>query len=184
MIIDFYCFQSILGDMKSTKARTKKELQGFSLGQASTQYPQTYAPELLEAFDNKNPQQIAWTTFVCTEFTSLCPKTSQPDFAKVFINYIGDKKMVESKSLKLYLFSFRNHGDFHEDCIQKICNDLFQLMKPKYIEVIGEFTPRGGIAIFPFASKANSEKQFQQIYQERLIHYAPGKYSMKLDRLY
>ena len=145
MIIDFCCFKSILGVMKSTKSRTKNELQNFALGQTSTDYPQTYAPELLEAFDNKNPQQIAWTTFVCTEFTSLCPKTSQPDFAKVFINYIGDKKMVESKSLKLYLFSFRNHGDFHEDCIQKICNDLFQLMKPKYIEVIGEFTPRGGV---------------------------------------
>ena len=118
------------------------------------------------------------------EFTSLCPKTGQPDFAKVFINYIADKKMVESKSLKMYLFSFRNHGDFHEDCIQTICNDLVQLMKPKYIEVIGEFTPRGGIAIFPFASAANYEKEFQTLYTDRLKNYAPGKYSVKLDRLY
>lgn len=170
--------------MKKIKSRSKKELQNFSLGQSSTDYPQTYAPELLEAFDNKNPQQIAWTTLVCTEFTSLCPKTSQPDFAKIFINYIGDKKMVESKSLKLYLFSFRNHGDFHEDCMQKICHDLFQLMKPKYIEVIGEFTPRGGIAIFPFASMSNFEKRFQQIYQHRLLNYSPGKYSVPLDRIY
>ena len=65
----------------------KKELKKFKLGEETT-YSQTYAPKALEAFDNKNPGQIAWTTFVCTEFTSLCPKTSQPDFAKIFINYI------------------------------------------------------------------------------------------------
>lgn len=164
--------------------KRKKELKNFKLGQAETQYSQSYAPEVLEAFDNKNPGQIAWTTFVCTEFTSLCPKTGQPDFAKVFINYIADKKMVESKSLKLYLFSFRNHGDFHEDCIQKICNDLVKLMKPKYIEVIGEFTPRGGIAIFPFSSWSNQETQFQKLHQERLTNYAPGKYSCDLSKVY
>jgi 7-cyano-7-deazaguanine reductase len=169
--------------MKKPNSRTK-ELKSFSLGEAHTEYPQTYSPELLEAFENKNPKNIAWTTFICTEFTSLCPKTGQPDFAKVFINYIADKKMVESKSLKLYLFSFRNHGDFHEDCIQKICNDLVALMKPKYIEVIGEFTPRGGIAIFPFASYANPDKRFQKIYEERLVNYAPGKYSVDLAKLY
>lgn len=167
--------------MKTTRS---KELKNFKLGEAQTQYPQTYAPEMLEAFDNKNPGKVAWTTFVCTEFTSLCPKTGQPDFAKIFINYIADKKMVESKSLKLYLFSFRNHGDFHEDCVQTICDDLVKLIKPKYLEVVGEFTPRGGIAIFPFASFGNSEKKFQLVYNERLLNYAPGKYSMKLDRLY
>lgn len=167
--------------MKSTRS---KELKNFKLGQSETTYPSTYAPEMLEAFDNKNPGKIAWTSFVCTEFTSLCPKTGQPDFAKVFINYIADKKMIESKSLKLYLFSFRNHGDFHEDCVQTICDDLVKIIKPKYLEVVGEFTPRGGIAIYPFASYANPEKTFQGLYQERLINYAPGKYSMKLERLY
>lgn len=167
--------------MKSTRT---KELKNFKLGQTQTDYPSTYAPETLEAFDNKNPGKLAWTTFICTEFTSLCPKTGQPDFAKIFINYIADKKMVESKSLKLYLFSFRNHGDFHEDCVQTICNDLVKLIKPKYLEVVGEFTPRGGIAIFPYASFGNSEKKFQELYQQRLLNYAPGKYSMKLDRLY
>lgn len=164
--------------------RNPKELKNFALGEAKTDYPQTYAPEVLEAFENKNPGKVAWTSFVCTEFTSLCPKTGQPDFAKVFINYIADKKMVESKSLKLYLFSFRNHGDFHEDCIQKICDDLVKLMKPKYIEVVGEFTPRGGIAIFPFASYGNKEKSFQDLYKSRLLNYAPGKYSMELSKLY
>ena len=160
------------------------ELQNFKLGSNKTEYPTGYSADLLEAFENKNPKNMAWTTFVCTEFTSLCPKTSQPDFAKIFINYIADKKMVESKSLKLYLFGFRNHGDFHEDCIQKICNDLFNLMKPKYIEVIGEFTPRGGIAIFPFASLANKDKYFQKLLDQRMLNYSPGKYSCDLSKLY
>ncbi|MGZ3690403.1 MAG: preQ(1) synthase [Pseudobdellovibrio sp.] len=167
-----------------TNKRTKKELATFALGSETTTYSQNYDPGLLEAFDNKNPSQIAWTSFVCTEFTSLCPKTGQPDFAKIFINYIAGSKMVESKSLKLYLFSFRNHGDFHEDCVQKICNDLVKLMKPKYIEVIGEFTPRGGIAIFPFASAHNGADQFKKIYDERLVGYAPGKYTIELGRVY
>lgn len=169
--------------MKKTR-RSSQELKTFALGSEHTQYPTTYAPELLEAFDNKNPGNLAWTTFVCTEFTSLCPKTSQPDFARVFINYIADKKMVESKSLKLYLFSFRNHGDFHEDCIQTICNDLVKLMKPKYLEVIGEFTPRGGIAIYPFASYASKDKFYQNLWTRRLSEYAPGKYSMDLSKIY
>ena len=110
------------------KINRKTELKSFKLGETQTQYENNYNPNLLESFGNKNPKQIAWTTFVCTEFTSLCPKTGQPDFAKVFINYIADTKMVESKSLKLYLFSFRNHGDFHEDCIQTICNDIVKLI--------------------------------------------------------
>lgn len=169
---------------QKSKGRLSGELKNFSLGESKTEYPQSYAPEALEAFGNKNPGKIAWTTFICTEFTSLCPKTGQPDFAKVFINYIADKEMVESKSLKLYLFSFRNHGDFHEDCIQKICDDLVKLMKPKYIEVIGEFTPRGGIGIFPYASYATNEKYFKDLRDSRLANYAPGKYSTDLSKLY
>ncbi len=168
----------------STTSRRSKELKDFKLGQAETNYPTTYAPDVLEAFDNKNPGKVAWTTFVCTEFTSLCPKTAQPDFARIFINYIADKKMVESKSLKLYLFSFRNHGDFHEDCVQKICDDLTKLIKPKYLEVIGEFTPRGGIAIYPFASSSSKDKAYVKLREERLLGYAPGKYSMPLSRVY
>ena len=169
---------------KKKISRSSEELSSLGLGESGTSYPSTYSPESLEIFDNKNPSKEAWTTFVCTEFTSLCPKTNQPDFAKVFINYVADKKMVESKSLKLYLFSFRNHGDFHEDCIQKICDDLTKIMKPKYIEVIGEFTPRGGISIFPFSSYAKKEKKFQDLKKRRFEDYAPGKYSMSLARIY
>lgn len=176
---------------KKTKSQTAKrnpsrgeELKGFQLGEVKTEYPSTYAPEVLEAFENKNPESLAWTTFVCTEFTSLCPKTGQPDFARIFVNYIADKKMVESKSMKLYLFSFRNHGDFHEDCVQTICDDLCQLLNPHYLEVIGEFTPRGGIAIYPYAAKSSKAAEFQQLKKERFSQYAPGKYTMALSRVY
>lgn len=165
--------------------RLDKELGTVTLlGNTNTDYPSTYSPEVLEKFPNKNPDQDAWTSFICTEFTSLCPKTGQPDFAKIFINYIADKEMVESKSLKIYLFSFRNHGDFHEDCVQKICKDLFKLMKPKYIEVMGDFTPRGGIAIFPFACMSNGNKFYKNLRLNRMTHYSPGKYGMDLSRLY
>ncbi len=166
------------------KKKVSKKAQGPSLLGNPTDYPTQYAPEVLEAFDNKSPSTEAWTSFVCTEFTSLCPKTMQPDFARVYINYIAGKKMVESKSLKLYLFSFRNHGDFHEDCIQKICNDLKKLLKPKYLEVIGEFTPRGGITIYPYCSVSNSTKKYQSLKETRFTHYSPGKYTLDLARIY
>jgi 7-cyano-7-deazaguanine reductase len=165
--------------------RKDQELGSVSLlGNSKTDYPSTYSPDVLEKFPNKNPGSDAWTSFICTEFTSLCPKTGQPDFAKIFVNYVADKEMVESKSLKIYLFCFRNHGDFHEDCVQKICDDLARLMKPKYIEVMGDFTPRGGIAIFPYASKSNGSKEFEELRRSRMANYAPGKYGMALDRLY
>jgi 7-cyano-7-deazaguanine reductase len=101
----------------------------------NTVYKQDYAPEVLEAFVNKHPENDYWVRFNCPEFTSLCPITGQPDFAEIRISYLPDVKMVESKSLKLYLFSFRNHGDFHEDCVNIIMKDLIKLMDPKYIEV-------------------------------------------------
>lgn len=169
----------------STKSvNRRQELQDFKLGESQTEYPVTYDPGLLEAFQNKNPGARAWTTLVCTEFTSLCPKTGQPDFARIFINYVAADRMVESKSLKLYLFSFRNHGDFHEDCVQTICDDLFKLMKPHYLEVMGEFTPRGGIAIYPFASRSGPGPENTRLRESRFATYAPGAYSMPLSRLY
>ena len=75
------------------KGRNPKELKNFKLGSIQTSYPSTYSPHLLEAFDNKNPKKMAWTTFICTEFTSLCPKTGQPDFAKIFINYMNKEEL-------------------------------------------------------------------------------------------
>ena len=140
--------------------RTQDELTGVSLlGNKRVEYPTRYCPEILEAFDNKHPENEYLVTFMCPEFTSLCPMTGQPDFAKIIINYIPRVKMVESKSLKLYLFGFRNHGDFHEDCVNIIMKDLVRLMNPRYLEVIGLFTPRGGISIYPFANYADDEHQ-------------------------
>ena len=99
----------------------------------------------------------------------LCPKTGQPDFATIYINYIPNIKMVESKSLKLYLFSFRNHGDFHEDCVNVIMKELIKLLEPKYIEVKGNFYPRGGISILPFASFGQTGTEYEQIAKKRLF---------------
>lgn len=147
--------------------RTDEQLQGVTLlGNTRTDYPTDYAPQVLETFVNKHPGRDYLVTFTCPEFTSLCPKTGQPDFARIVINYIPRERMVESKSLKLYLFSFRNHGDFHEDCINIILNDLWELMHPAYIEVRGIFTPRGGIAILPFANRGDEDHQW--LVQERL----------------
>lgn len=140
--------------------RSDNELDGITLlGDTRVKYPDQYSPEVLEAFVNKHPGNEYLVTFTCPEFTSLCPKTGQPDFATILISYIPRERMVESKSLKLYLFSFRNHGDFHEDCVNIIMKDLVRLMDPKYIEVTGLFTPRGGIAIYPFANYGDDEHQ-------------------------
>ncbi|MDH8702487.1 7-cyano-7-deazaguanine reductase [Dysgonomonadaceae bacterium PH5-43] len=136
-----------------------------------TEYKQDYAPEVLETFINKNQENDYWVKFNCPEFTSLCPITGQPDFATIIIDYIPDVKMVESKSLKLYLFSFRNHGAFHEDCVNIIMKDLIKLMDPKYIEVLGVFTPRGGISIHPYCNYGRPGTEYEDIAKQRLFSY-------------
>ena len=115
-----------------------------SLGNQNTIYDMDYNPGLLEKIPNAHPENDYFIKFNCPEFTSLCPKTGQPDFATIYISYIPDQYIVESKSLKLYLFSYRNHGDFHEDCVNMIMKDLIKLLSPRYIEVWGKFLPRGG----------------------------------------
>ncbi len=138
--------------------RTPQETESCTLlGNQGVKYPTEYCPGILETFKNKHPENEYLVTFNCPEFTSLCPKTGQPDFATIIINYIPREDMVESKSLKLYLFSFRNHGDFHEDCVNIIMKDLVKLMNPRYLEVRGIFTPRGGISIYPFAQYADDD---------------------------
>ena len=140
--------------------RKEEELEGVSLlGNQGTSYPTDYDPSLLETFVNKHPDNEYVVTFDCPEFTTLCPKTGQPDFGHIYITYIPRERMVESKSLKLYLFSFRNHGDFHEDCVNIIMKDLWKLMNPRYIEVRGFFMPRGGISINPFANMGDDDHQ-------------------------
>ena len=135
-----------------------------------TEYKTDYAPQLLETFTNRHAENDYWVHFECPEFTSLCPITGQPDFATIQIAYIPAEKMVESKSLKLYLFSFRNHGAFHEDCVNIIMKDLIALMDPKYIEVTGIFTPRGGISIYPCANYGKKNTQYEEMARLRLMN--------------
>ena len=137
------------------------------LGNRKVEYPTDYDPSLLETFENRHPENEYLVTLNCPEFTTLCPITSQPDFGKIVIRYIPRTRMVESKSLKLYLFSFRNHGDFHEDVVNVIMKDLVALMDPRYIEVKGEFMPRGGISIYPFANHGDAEHEAMA--RERLL---------------
>jgi len=144
-----------------------------------TDYKFDYNPELLETFLNKHPDNDYFVKFNCPEFTSLCPITGQPDFATIYISYIPDQKMVESKSLKLYLFSFRNHGAFHEDCVNIIMKDLIKLMDPRYIEVWGKFLPRGGISIDPYANYGRKGTKYEKMAEDRLASH--DLYPEKVD---
>ena len=153
-------------------SRDNLELVGISfLGNQLVIYPDNYAPEVLETFLNKHPDIDYLKKKNCPEFTSLCPITGQPDFATITISYVPGEKMVESKSLKLYLFSFRNHGDFHEDCVNIIMKDLIRLMDPKYIEVWGKFTPRGGISIDPYCNYGKAGTRWEEIAWKRLTEH-------------
>ena len=164
---------NMTGAMDATNAANEKpQRKGTDdlslLGNQGVRYPQTYDPSVLETFENKHPGNDYFVKFNCPEFTSLCPITGQPDFAEIRIAYLPDRLMVESKSLKLYLFSFRNHGDFHEDCVNIIMKDLVRLMNPKYIEVTGLFTPRGGISIYPYANYGRPGTKYAELADYRL----------------
>ena len=152
--------------------RTENEKGSITLlGNNKTVYSSDYSPEVLETFPNKHPDNDYFVKFNCPEFTSLCPITGQPDFATIYISYIPDRIMVESKSLKLYLFSFRNHGDFHEDCVNIIMKDLIKLMSPKYIEVWGKFLPRGGLSIDPYCNYGMPGTKWEKLAWGRLANH-------------
>ena len=133
----------------------------------NTNYKYDYAPEFLEAIPNKNSGRNYFVTLTGEEFTCLCPITHQPDYATIKIRYIPDAKLVESKSLKLYLTSFRNHGTFHEDVINTIADDLIKLLEPRYLEVEGFFKVRGGISIVPFVNYGCGE--FEAVAKKILV---------------
>ncbi len=149
------------------------------LGNKNVTYRFDYTPEVLETFINKHQDNDYFVKFNCPEFTSLCPITGQPDFATIYISYVPDVKMVESKSLKLYLLSFRNRGDFHEDCMNIIMKDLVRLMDPKYIEVWGKFTPRGGISIDPYCNYGKKGTRWESVASRRLEEH--DMYPEKVD---
>ena len=122
------------------------------LRRTQTNYPETPDAAELETFPNRYADRDYWITFDCPEFTSRCPVTGQPDFGHIRIRYIAGKKCVESKSLKLYLFSFRNHNTFHEEAVNRILDDFVKACQPREVEVVGDFNPRGGISISVTAS--------------------------------
>ena len=117
------------------------------LKNSENNYPEAQGETQLEAFDNIYPDRDYVITFDCPEYTSLCPVTNQPDFGHIIIRYIPDKKCIESKSLKLFIFSFRNHNTFHEESVNCILDALVKTCSPRKAEVVGKFHPRGGIAI-------------------------------------
>ena len=163
---------------KLEKAMREKENLTL-LGNQQNNYETDYNPGLLETFVNKHPENDYFVKFNCPEFTSLCPITGQPDFANIIISYVPGERMVESKSLKLYLFSFRNHGDFHEDCVNVIMKDLIKLMEPKYIEVWGKFTPRGGISIDPYCNYGKPGTKWEDVAFNRMANH--DMYPEKVD---
>ncbi len=136
-----------------------------SLGR-QTNYNFDYSPEFLEAIPNKNTARNYFVKLNCEEFTCVCPVTGQPDFAALKIRYIPDEKLVESKSLKLYLTSFRGVGIFHEEVVNRVADDLIKLLNPRYLEVEGNFRVRGGIAIEPFVNFGRGE--FEELARTRL----------------
>jgi 7-cyano-7-deazaguanine reductase len=143
--------------------------------------PFTYTPRLLEAVPVSLGRRFAqpgmWVCLRCLRFTSLCPVTGQPDWAELTINYIPDASLVESKSLKEYLGSFRNHGDFHEDVCRIVCDDLVRLLAPRYLEVVGRFDARGSVAIWPYVQFARAgDDEMQALRTHRLRDFAPGRY--------
>lgn len=127
------------------------------LGSNNTEHAKTPSKDILETFENQHQDTVYLVPFTMErdEFTSLCPKTGQPDQAKIEIVYIPNVRMLESKSLKLYLFSFRDTGEFHEDVINRIAEDLHAVLDPLYLRVYGDFAPRGGIAIRPMVEQFN-----------------------------
>ena len=124
-------------------SETHKELTLLKKGE--TRYPTSPDEAQLETFPNANTQRNYWISFETAEFTSLCPITGQPDFATIRIEYIPEERCVESKSLKLYLFSFRQMGTFYEEIVNRIYSDLEAQLKPRRLIVSGDFTARGGI---------------------------------------
>jgi len=162
-----------------SQTRRAEDLPSASLG-TRRETPFTYSPSLLEAipYQPGATGSGSWVSLAALRFTSLCPVTGQPDWAELTVNYLPAAQLVESKSLKEYLGSFRMHGDFHEDVVRIICDDLVGCIAPRYLEVLGHFDSRGSIAIWPYAQHAaEGDDEAQAIRRHRLLNYAPGAWS-------
>ncbi|GAG31783.1 unnamed protein product [marine sediment metagenome] len=128
------------------------------LRKSETEYPKSPDEARLETFENRYSGRDYVVAFECPEFTSICPVTNQPDFGHISISYIPDKRCIESKSLKLYLFSFRGYSTFHEEVVNRILDDMVAACAPREAVVEGEFNPRGGISIEVEAVYDGSER--------------------------
>ncbi len=117
---------------------------------AKAEPPASPDEAVIETVPNPHPGTVYLVRFTCPEFTSICPVTGQPDFAHLVIDYVPGKAIVESKSLKLYLGAFRNHGAFHEDCTVTIAERLIAELKPQWLRIGGYWYPRGGMPIDVF----------------------------------
>ncbi len=164
----------------SSASTTRTTLPTATLGTRRAT-PFTYTPSLLEAVPfatgGGRGDAPCWVTNHCLRFTSLCPVTGQPDWAALCLNYVPDRLLVESKSLKEYLGSFRNHGDFHEDVCRIIARDLAALLKPRYLELAGHFDARGSIAIWPYVQFAKrGDRWATRLAESRFAGYRPGAY--------
>src|ERR1043166_6750530 len=125
----------------------RSDLTQLSLLGKPSQFPASPDEAKMETFPNRSPGRSYWIRFDCADFTSLCPVTSQPDFAKIAIEYIPDRICIESKSLKYYLASFRNERAFNEEVVNRILDDFVKTCAPRKAIVRGEFAARGGIAL-------------------------------------
>ena len=137
---------------------SKSNKKTLSLGKKTEYNLKEPNSKTLEKVNNPHPDIDYSIRFTCPEFTSICPITGQPDFAHLVIDYVADKSIIESKSLKLYLFSYRNHGAFHEDCTVQIAKDIISCIKPKWLRIGGYWYPRGGIPIDIFFQSGNPPK--------------------------
>jgi 7-cyano-7-deazaguanine reductase len=133
----------------TTMPKQKRTLRrGLTLlGRANAKPPDSPSAEVLETFENRFPQRDYWVRFDCPDFTSLCPITSQPDFAKIRIDYVPGRRCIETKSLKFYLASYRGTRGFNEEIVNRILDDLVEACAPRKLIVHGEFAPRGGITL-------------------------------------
>ena len=134
--------------MTAKKQKTAAPFEELTLlNRNHTEYPDSPDKAKIETFRNANAHRNYLIEFDCPEFTSLCPVTGQPDFGHIIIRYVPDKRCIESKSLKLFLFSFRNSQTFHEEAANHILDAIVAACAPRKAEVVGRFRPRGGIAI-------------------------------------
>ena len=133
--------------MKDSHTPERRDEDLSLLKQNEKEYPSSPDEARLETFANSHPGRPYRITFQCPEFTALCPITGQPDFGHITLDYIADQRCIESKSLKMYLFAFRNHGAFHEEVVNRILDDVVAACAPREARVTGRFNPRGGIAI-------------------------------------